>query len=179
METTPQSVRELIDFPYPTYDEFKDAYAQRLALVWVRTDVRTAWRLGDFGDRFGYFVMFGCAWFLAAVFAVFAAVFHNSWLLWGTHACLLTWLCATPTPGLISGGGCVPTLFLFGSIIAAVCLFHGVLILVGVCAYFSWFMACAGLGVADGAIREAMLRSEAIFIQLYQNGIITEVANKT
>ena len=76
-----QSLTDLPDFPYATYDEFLEAHRQGQALVWVRPDLRAAWRLGGTDDRVMYLFLFGAAWLIAAAFAFFAYRQHNGWQL--------------------------------------------------------------------------------------------------
>jgi len=71
-----QSLTDLPDFPYATYDEFLEAHRQGQALVWVRPDLRAAWRLGGTDDRVMYLFLFGAAWLIAAAFAFFTVSLH-------------------------------------------------------------------------------------------------------
>ncbi len=170
------SITDLPDFPFATYDEFLQAHEQGQALIWVRPAVGTAWKLGGPDDRVMYVFLFGAAWFIAAAFAVFAFRQHNGWLLLGSLASLICFMYATPSPACV-GHGCIPGSMFIASLIASP--FAGTsALLIGFAAPVSWFLASAGLGVVDGAIREAMVRSEETFLQFYAQGVITNVEKK-
>ncbi len=175
------SFNELPDFPYPTYPDFAEAAGQGRALVWVRPDIRAAWRLGSVGDRIGYLVLLGVGWVLAALFAVFTYRLHNGWLLLGLLTSLVGFWCASPAPGIISGGGCLPAIILAVGLIAAPST-HSVSLVIGLAAgmswFLSWFMASAALGLADGAIREAMVKSEEMFLWLWERRAVVRVERK-
>src|SRR2546426_246412 len=108
-----------LDFPFPTYHDFLQAHKTGKVRIWVRAGFRAGWRLGGFEDRLFYLVLFGAPWLFAAAFAALAIGRHSPWLLLGSLASLIGFWCASPSPGLISGGGCVVNSLFVASLIAA------------------------------------------------------------
>lgn len=169
-----QSVAELPDFPYPTFAEFQDAQAHGRALVWVRFDFGAAWAL-DKGGRFGNALLCGAGIWGAVACAVWAGAAHDWRLLWGVATCLIGAWFATPTPGCLSGGGCMANLLLFGGAFAAFKTHLWPLFAVGGVGCVCWALTSLGDMVVDGLLREAMMRSEETFLWLLARGTIVRV----
>jgi hypothetical protein len=170
-----KSVGELPDFPFDTFEEFREAYREGRALVWVRCDFRTVWTLSSPAERGGQ-ILLTCSALLASVlFCCAALVLHDGWLLSGVPAALLGSLVSSPSPGLISGGGCV-AIPMFAAGFVGATFVNRSLLWAGLAGIICWFLASAGQGVADGTIRTAMVTSEETFLWLYGRRAIVKVA---
>ncbi len=169
-----RSVGELPEFPFGSFEEFREAVREGRARVWVRYDWRSAWTYSSRAERAGQVALTGLALFASLVFALLAVVTRDRWWLCGAPAALLGLLVASPSPGLISGGGCVAVPLCAAGVIGSVFLDRS-LFWAGVAGFVCWFLACAGQGIADATLREAMVQSEQAFLHLYQRRAITKV----
>jgi hypothetical protein len=170
-----KSVSELPDFPFDSFEEFREACREGRALVWVRYDFRAVWKISCPVDRACQVLLTGSALVASILFCCAAFVRHDSWLLWGVPAALLGSLFSSPSPGIISGGGCV-AIPLFAAGFFGATFVNRSLLWAGLAGVVCWFLASAGKGVADPTIREAMVKSEETFLWLYGRRVITKVA---
>ncbi len=168
-----RSVADLSDFPYSTFAALQDAHAHGRALVWVRFDFGAAWVLEP-GGRFGNALLCGAGLWGALVFVVLAGVCGDPWLLCGAAACGVGAWCATPTPGCVSGGGCVAHLMLVAGALAALRLSPNAL-LMGAAGWLSWGVTSIGFFTIDAEIRRLMMQSEETFLWLLARGTVVRV----
>ena len=174
MLLTQQSIGELQEFPFATFDEFRDAYRGRRAQVWVRYDFRSVWACSSPLERAGQIALTGSAFLASVIYCLLAVLTHDRWWLWGVPAALLGLMVASPSPGLLSGGGCIAVPLFAAGVIGSVFLDKS-LFWAGAAGFVCWFLASAGQGVADATIREAMVQSEQTFLRLYSRHAITKV----
>jgi len=174
MPLVQQSVAELPEFPFASFEEFREAYREGRARVWVRYDFRSVWEFSSSSERAGQIALTGSALFACLIFLLLAALTHNLWWLCGAPAALLGMLAASPSPGLISGGGCIAVPLFAAGVIGSVFLDRS-LFWAGIAGFVCWFFASAGQGIADVTIRDAMVKSEETFLLLYSRRAITRV----
>ena len=174
MPPIPQSVAELPDFPFATFEEFREAHREGRARVWVRYDFPSVWACSSVADRVLQVALTGSGVFAALAFVVLAAITRDPWWLCGIPAALLGLLCSSPSPGLLAGGGCIVLPLCAAGAAGSVFLDRS-LFWAGAAGFVCWFLASAGQGVADATIREAMLQSEETFLRLYGRRAIAKV----
>ena len=165
-----QAETEAPEPPFATFEEFREAYREGRARVWVRYDFKSVWAFSSKDERVGQIVLTGSAFLAVLVFTVLAIVTKDRWWLCGVPAALLGLLFASPSPGLLTGGGCIMVPMFAAGVIGSVFLDRS-LLWAGIASFACWFLASAGQGVADATIREAMLTSEAAFLQLRRRAI--------
>ena len=118
-----QVVGDLPEFPFATFEEFRDAQREGRARVWVRYDFKSVWAFSSASERVGQIALTGSALSAALVFTVLAILTKDRWWLCGVPAALLGLLFAAPSPGLISGGGCIMVPIFAAGVIASPLLF--------------------------------------------------------
>ena len=175
MATSLKSVRDVSEFPFDTFEEFQEACGEGRVLVSVRYDFRAVWAISSRSERLMQIALTGSGFLVSLLLAGIALLRHDLWLLWGVPAALIGLMASSPSPGLISGGGCV-AIPLFASGFVGATFVNRSLFWAGVAGFACWFLASAGKGVADVTIREAMMRSEQTFLSLYRRRAITKVA---
>ncbi|HLJ55688.1 MAG TPA: hypothetical protein VKT77_11670 [Chthonomonadaceae bacterium] len=168
------SVTDLREFPFESFGAFREAYAGGQARVWTRYDVRAVWRYSSPAERALQAALTGSGLLACPAFAVLAWATHDAWWLCGIVAALLGLMAASPSPGLVSGGGCVACPLFAAGVIGSVFLDRS-LLWCGVIGFCCWFLACAGQGVGDATLREAMVTTEEALVYLVQRGAITRI----
>ncbi len=170
---TAKSVADLPGFPFATFAEFQQAHKQGRALVWVRYDFRIDLALRNFAGKICQIATVGSAFFISVALGLFAVRNQDYRLLLGIPATLVGFRFATPNPGCMNGF--LPAAVTLAAWIASVFVDKS-FFWVGLAAFVSWFATCAGQGVADMAVRAAMVQSEESFLWLYSHNVITAVA---
>ena len=167
-----ESVADLPDFPYATYADFVEAVNSGLALVWVANRFLAVWQLSRPAQRLMHLSLTGSSLWASLALLVVALYWQEYWLLWGIPIQLLSYLNATPSPGILNG--CYPFFGLLATGLAS--LFVGKsLLLLGGAGLLTWYLTSAGYLMGDLIVREAMLQSEAVFLRLIREGVITDV----
>ena len=173
---TPTSVADIPHFPFATFAGFVEAHGDGDALVWVRYDFHSLWTLLEGRDRLWHLALLGNGGFGALLFGLWVSAGHDHRLLLAAPVLLLGFVFATPSPGLLNG--CAPFALTFGGLLWGVVSGHPALAVLGVSFGMSWFVSCAALGIADAAVRTAMVQSEETFLWLHARGVITDVKKR-
>ncbi|MDQ2798417.1 MAG: hypothetical protein M3Y13_02095, partial [Armatimonadota bacterium] len=165
-----RSVADIPNFPFATYDEFVQAVKDGKAGVSISCgafnhDARLTWTLGDWRDRIPYCVLLTTPAWMALGFILIAFLRPDAWMLLGVLACLLGMMSAAPNLSLSSG--CLAWLCFFPAMILAP-FFHPPLILAGIASLYCWLLSSfAVIGAFEDA-RNAVTRSETVFLWMYQ-----------
>jgi len=168
-----RSVAELPEFPFESFEAFRQAVDADRALVWVRYDFRAVWALYGCADRAFHLILVGAGLWLSLILVVWGVVSNNYWLWLGIRSGLLGASCASPRLSLIDG--CFPIITCAVGMVASFIWGGDALFLAGAVSALSWFVTSAGLGTGNMAVRDAMVQSEETFLWLYSRRTITAV----
>jgi hypothetical protein len=169
------SVSELPDCPFAAYADFRRAYDENRAWLFVSYTPEVNRLLsGRVGGIMHKALLYSPA-IVAIVLVVFGLLFSNYWLFALIPAAIAAQVFASGSLGLFQ---LLPTLLLavpFG--------IHGFLqgnieeVKAAFSVLFAQFAASAALGMNQSTVRELALRSETLFLWLYQKGRISVMAS--
>ncbi|MEO7718077.1 MAG: hypothetical protein ABIY70_17895 [Capsulimonas sp.] len=170
---TLQSVADIPDFPFATFEEFAAAVRDERTAVWTQFHFRVFLTLSSWLERILVLVALSSGVWVAVAFAIAAFVTGQGLLVVGVVTALLGAWTASPNFNLING--CLPFVTTFAGFPAALITGKPILVVTGYASIGTWLVTGLGYVFASLQVRGAMLESETMLLWLCEQGAVGKV----